>query len=233
MRATDMTSTALVRALHLASTTLPVGAFSYSQGLEWAVESGTIRDRGDAQRWIHDGMRHSLGRFEAPLLIAAHRAWRGGDDARIDELNSRMLATRETAELAAETKQMGFSLRRWCNDTGAFDAEALERVNRLSTPSYPVVFAAIVAAWQMDERTGVSAYLWGWLENQVNAALKAVPLGQTDGQRILLAAGALLEETALAAIELASDPDEWATQCPGLAIASSRHETQYSRLFRS
>ena len=228
-----MTSTVLVRALHLASTTLPVGAFSYSQGLEWAVEAGTIRNRDDARRWIHDGLRHSLGRFEAPLLIAALRTWRAGDTARIVELNVQMLATRETAELAAETKQMGFSLRRWCNDTGAIDAAALDGVNGLSAPAYPIVFAAIAAAWQMDERTAIAAYLWGWLENQVNAALKAVPLGQTDGQRILLAAGALLDETADAAIERASDPDEWATQCPGLAIASSRHETQYSRLFRS
>jgi urease accessory protein len=228
-----MTPVALVRALHLASTTLPVGAFSYSQGLEWAVEAGTIRSRDDAQRWIDDGLRHSLGRFEAPLVIAAVRAWREDDDRRIGDLNERMLATRETAELAAETKQMGYSLRRWCNDTAAIDAPLLERVNRLSMPAYPIVFAAIAAGWRLDERTAITAYVWGWLENQVNAALKAVPLGQTDGQRILLASGNRLDEIAGSAIERADDPEAWATQCPGLAIASSRHETQYSRLFRS
>jgi urease accessory protein len=228
-----MPSPTLVRALHLASTTLPVGAFSYSQGLEWAVEARTIAGRDDAERWIRDALTHSLGRFEAPLVVAALRAWRNADDALIDALNARMLATRETAELLAETKQMGFSLRRWCHDTEAVDAQLRARLDRLAAPAYPVVFAAIAAAWDMDEQTAVAAYLWGWLENQVNAALKAVPLGQSDGQRILLAAGALLDELVTSAIERARVPDEWATQCPGLAIASSRHETQYSRLFRS
>ena len=228
-----MPSPTLVRALHLASTTLPVGAFSYSQGLEWAVEAGTIAGRDGAECWIRDALTHSLGRFEAPLVVAALRAWRNAGDSLIDALNARMLATRETAELLAETKQMGYSLRRWCHDTEAVDAQVCARLDRLAAPAYPVVFAAIAAAWDMDERTAVAAYLWGWLENQVNAALKAVPLGQSDGQRILLCAGALLEEVAASAIERAQSPDEGATQCPGLAIASSRHETQYSSLFRS
>src|SRR5258708_14731605 len=218
-----MNSGSLLRALHLASTTLPVGAFSYSQGLEWAVESGVVANGDDAARWIRDALQVSLRRFEAPLMLAAQRAWLRADDAAVDALNVLMLATRESAELRAETAQMGFSLRRWCIDTAALDPDWNERLNRLEASAYPVVFAAIAAAWAMDERTAVVAYLWGWLENQVNAALKAVPLGQTDGQRILLGAGALLDQVATRAIELASLPpsEAWTTQCPGLAIASS------------
>ncbi|MEO7761336.1 MAG: urease accessory UreF family protein [Casimicrobiaceae bacterium] len=230
-----MKSGSLLHALHLASTTLPVGAFSYSQGLEWAVECGTIGGREDAACWIRDALRWSIGRFEAPLAIAAQRAWQEHDAPAIADLNARMLATRETAELRAETVQMGYSLRRWCIETEALDEQWARRLRALDTPAYPVVFAAIAAAWQMNEHAALSAYLWGWLENQVNAALKSVPLGQTDAQRILLSLAPLLDDVAAGAIELAamSPSTHWTTQCPALAIASSRHETQYSRLFRS
>ncbi|MBP8295857.1 MAG: urease accessory protein UreF [Burkholderiales bacterium] len=226
---------ALTRLLHLASTMLPVGAFSYSQGLEWAVECGTVTGRADAERWIVDCLRWSVGRFEAPLLVAAHRAWAAGDDAQARALDDWMRATRETRELLAETLQMGYSLRRWCDDAGALDTAWLARIGRLDSPTYPVLFAAIAAAWGLDVRTMATVYLWSWLENQVGAALKAVPLGQTDGQRILLAAGPAVDAVADDAIAraVATGPEGWTTQCPGLAIASSCHEAQYSRLFRS
>lgn len=225
----------LTRLLHLASTMLPVGAFSYSQGLEWATESAIITNRADAQRWIFDCLRWSVGRFEAPLLVSAQRAWLAGDDARVGELNLQMNATRETRELLAETLQMGYSLRQWCSDTHALAAPWLERVSRMAAPTYPVLFAAVAAAWGLDARTTVTVYLWTWLENQVVASIKAVPLGQTDGQRILLAAGPVLEavvQQAMARADVAPQVG-WTTQCPGLAIASSCHEAQYSRLFRS
>lgn len=225
---------ALTRLLHLASTMLPVGAFSYSQGLEWAIESGQAGKAADASRWITDALRHAVARFEAPLLVAALRAWKGGDDALASECNVRFLATRESAELLAETKQTGYSLRRWCRDAGALDAAWCARLDALAVPSYPVVYAAVAAAWDLPERDAVAVYLWSWLENQVGAALKGVPLGQTDGQRILLAAGPLVDELAATCVERANEPGlAWPTQCPGLAIASSCHETQYSRLFRS
>lgn len=225
---------ALLKALHLASTTLPVGAFSYSQGLETAVENGVIATRDDAARWIADALRFSLGRCEAPLMVAALRAWRAGDGAAAAGLDEWMRSTRETAELRAETVQMGYSLRRWCVETGAVAPGALPSLAALEQPTYPVVFAAIAAAWALDEPGAVTAYLWSWLENQVNAALKAVPLGQTDGQRILLGAAPLVESVGAEAIARAADgPDGWPTQCPALALASSQHEVQYSRLFRS
>ena len=225
---TDLPQTSpvpLIRLLHLASTMLPVGAFSYSQGLEWAVESGTVTNRADAERWIFDCLRWSMGRFEAPLLVAAQRAWLAGDDARAVELDRHLRATRETRELLAESLQMGYSLRQWCRDTGAIDASWLARTSDIETPTYTVLFAALAAAWGLEARTMVIVYLWSWLENQVGAAIKAVPL----------AAGPVIDSVARLALARAdaASPGEWTTQCPGLAIASSCHEAQYSRLFRS
>ena len=225
---------ALIRLLHLASTMLPVGAFSYSQGLEWAVESGAIRDRADAERWIFDVLRWSVGRFEAPLLVAAYRAWIDSNDAEAVELDALMAATRESRELLAETVQLGYSLRRWCQDAGAVDSGWLARIECIENPSWPVMFAAVAAAWKINARAMVTTYLWAWLENQVSAAIRAVPLGHTDGQKILLAAAPVLDRVGDDAMALSLQPREnWSTQCPGLAIASSCHETQYSRLFRS
>ena len=214
---------------------LPVGAFSYSQGLEWAVETGAVTDRAQAERWILDCLRWSVARYEAPLLVAALRAWGEGDDALAQALNAQWLATRETSELRAETLQMGYSLQRWCDDAGALDEGWLRRLRRVESPAYPVLYAAIASAWDLDARSALTAYLWTWLENQVSAALKAVPLGQTDGQRILLAAGPLLDDLVTESIARAAESPRggWASQCPGLAITSSCHETQYSRLFRS
>src|SRR5258706_3330392 len=213
-----MTRSPLLSALHLASTTLPVGAFSYSQGLEWAVECGTVTDRISAERWMLDSLHWSLRRFEAPLLVAAQRAWLAGDDDAVLDLNDRMIATRESRELRAETLQMGFSLRRWCVDTAALDEAWQPRIARIDEPSYPIGFAAIAAAWQLDPQTMRPAYLLGWLENQVNAALKAIPLGQTDGQRILLAAGPAIETAQrLAGAASALAPGGRSTQCPGPA----------------
>jgi len=200
----------LARLLQLASPTLPVGAYSYSQGLEAAVEAGSVRDAASAQRWIGDVLEFSVARMEAPLL------WRmmHGED-----LNDFFLATRETAELRAETLQMGHSLAVLLKDLNA--AEVAAR-------SYPAVYAFAVRQWEIEPRAALVAYLWSWTENQVMAAIKCVPLGQTAGQRILLSLGERLEGIAdkAATIELSNF-------VPGLAMLSSRHEKQYSRLFRS
>ena len=179
-------------------------------------------------------LRWSVGRFEAPLLLAAHRGWCANDDAQVEDLNRWMLATRETRELRAETQQLGYSLRRWCADSAAVEASMLARLDAIGTPTWPVVFAAVASAWAIDSHDMLSTYLWTWVENQVGAAMKAVPLGHTDGQKILLAAPSVIDPVAMEAVVLANGhPRDWPTQCPGLAIASSRHETQYSRLFRS
>ena len=204
--------TNLARLLQLASPTLPVGAYSYSQGLEAAVEAGIVTDAESAEAWIADALGFSLGRFEAPVL------WRMMQG---EALNDLFLAGRETAELRAETVQMGHSLKRLVEDLG------LGRVP-LEEPAYPAAYAFAVQRLELDPREALLAYLWSWLENQVMAAVKAVPLGQTAAQRILLSLGSRLEDLAKEAQSV-----EPANFTPGLAMLSTRHETQYSRLFRS
>lgn len=222
----------LVRLLQLASPALPVGAYTYSQGLEWAVEAGWIRDEATAGRWIGDLLEHGIGRFEAPLLACLMAAWRGDDGARVGRLNDDFLASRESAELRAETAQMGFSLVRLIKDLRDPELGAVHaRLAALPEVAFPTAWAGIAAAWGIEPLPAVSAYLWSWAENQVMAALKAVPLGQAAGQRLLAGLGRRIAAVAEAALGLPESA--WSNFTPAFAIACARHETQYSRLFRS
>jgi urease accessory protein len=214
----------LVRLLQLASPALPVGAYSYSQGLEAAIEAGVVRDGASAGRWIGGVLDHSLAPMEAPVFLRLCGAWAAGDAAGAARWNGLFLASRETAELRAETAQMGYSL-----------AQLLPRLDAgevpLDEPSFPAAFAFAVAAWRIDPHEALIGYLWSWLENQVLAAVKALPLGQTEGQLLLVSLGGRLDNVARRASRL--DDDRIGGFVPGLALLSSRHETQYSRLFRS
>jgi urease accessory protein len=221
----------LVRLLQLASPALPVGAFSYSQGLEAAADAGIVHDRDSALAWINDLLTYSLGSMDAPVLLRMIDAWRGHDYACAAAWNDVLLASRETAELRAETVQMGFSMARLLKDLPEIDQHALKCLNEFAELSFPAAFACACAAWELAPEDALSAYLWSWAENQVMAALKSVPLGQTDGQRMLVAIGDRLSAVVERAATL-SDEDIGAFT-PRLAILSSRHETQYSRLFRS
>ncbi|MCB1939656.1 MAG: urease accessory protein UreF [Rhodocyclaceae bacterium] len=226
-------SLALIRLLQLTTPALPVGAYTYSQGLEWAAESGRVTTEDEAAQWIGDVLRESLARFEAPLAAALHSAWRAGDDARLAQLNEDFLASRETRELRAETVQMGYSLTRLLTTLDAFAAcpGAVPRLQAIDTPAFPTAWMAAAAAWSIPLDQALPAYLWAWLENQVTAAIKVVPLGQSAGQRLLATLGARIP--ALAARAQTLPEAEWSNFTPGLALASSQHETQYSRLFRS
>ncbi|MBC8119014.1 MAG: urease accessory protein UreF, partial [Burkholderiaceae bacterium] len=168
------TNTSLMRLLQLASPTLPVGAYSYSQGLEAAIDAGVVTNAASAEQWIGDVLEFSMSRMEAPLLFRMI-----SNPADIEALNAFFLANRETAELRAETVQMGYSLNRLLP---SLDVGPLV----FDEPSFPAAFAVAVSAWRIDATQALQAYLWSWLENQVMAAVKAVPLGQTDGQRMLL-----------------------------------------------
>jgi urease accessory protein len=221
---TMSTKHSLARLLQLASPALPVGAYSYSQGLEAAIEAGVVRDAASARAWIGDVLEFSVARMEAPVFLRLCAAWRSGDIAAAARWNAFFLASRETSELRAETAQMGYSLGELLAALGAGEA-------RIEEISFPAAFAHAVVAWDLDPEDALVAYLWAWLENQVIAAVKSVPLGQTEGQSLLLALGERLDEAAARAGALADD--ELANFAPGFALASARHETQYSRLFRS
>ncbi|MSQ20054.1 MAG: urease accessory protein UreF [Betaproteobacteria bacterium] len=226
-----ITTNNLARLLQLVSPTLPVGAYSYSQGLEAALEAGIIRDRATALQWIGNVLELAAGTMEAPVLARLCRAWSSGDMNEICRWNDQFLASRETAELRAETVQMGYSLRRLIVEVAVIDQPSIEALNAIEEVSFPAAFACVATAMGIDPHQTLLGYLWSWCENQVMAVVKALPLGQTDGQRLLLALGERLPAIASAAM---LRPDELLSNfAPGLAILSSRHETQYSRLFRS
>jgi urease accessory protein len=214
----------LSKLLQLASPTLPVGAYSYSGGLEAAIEAGMVHDAASAESWIRDVLELSVARMEGPIVFSFLSEFVKKESSKIQKTNQMLLASRETAELRAETVQMGYSLNRLLKDLGVGEVPVEE-------PSFPAAFAFAAAHWKVEPEAALQAYLWAWLENQVMAAVKAVPLGQTDGQRILLNLGGLIQE--LSKKILAVKDEDLGNFAPGLAMLSAQHETQYSRLFRS
>lgn len=224
----------LISLLHLASPALPIGGFSYSQGLEAAIDSGLVRNADDAQHWIGDNLCHVQAHAEAPLWLLLHRCWLAQDWDGVRDWNGWFHASRETAELRLETEQMGWSLARLIGQMSWGDARLRAQLETLSPVCLPTAFAAACVALDIDEREGLAAYCFNWVENQVAAALKAVPLGQVAGQHILLA----MHDKVLATVDEAvrraqAEPPELSTFSPMLGLLSARHETQYSRLFRS
>jgi urease accessory protein len=221
----------LARLLQLASPTLPIGAYSYSQGLEWAVEAGIVHDAATAGEWIGDLLELSLATGEAAVLARLITAQVAGDSAAFTAWNTWFRASRETRELRAETEQMGASLVSVARDLRWLDADATELVALCVPITLPGAFALAARRVELPADAVIAAYLWSWLDNQVLAAIKTIPLGQVAGQRLL---GELGERIAHAVERAQIVPDEdVASFTPGLALASARHETQYSRLFRS
>jgi urease accessory protein len=218
----------LVRLLQLASPALPVGGFSYSSGLESAIETGLVHDAASAFDWIDDAMTLVVGRFDAPLIAAALQACAADDRPRLAELNRIALAARETAELRLESEQMGYSLVRWIAEVPAGGALPLD-----CTRPVAVTVAWAMAAWrlQLAASDAVTGFLWSFAENQVIVLIKTIPMGQIQAQRVLHRLGPRIDDVATAALALPRE--RWSNAAPALAIASMRHETQYSRLFRS
>lgn len=219
---------ALVRLLQLVSPALPVGAYAYSQGLEHAVQAGWVQDEAGASDWISGLLEHNLGQLDLPLLLRLHRAWQEQDHAQVEYWSRFLCAARETAELRSEDRHTGTALARLLVDLGCVAAR-----DWVTHPevNWPAMFALAAVHWQVPADTAALGYLWAWCENQVAAAIKLVPLGQTAGQRILVHCAVCIPVIAKAA---ARCPDEDIGQlAAALVIGSARHETQYSRLFRS
>lgn len=222
---------ALSRLLQLTSPMLPVGAYSYSQGLEWAIETGDVQDLGSAIAWVGDVLSTYQAEFELPLLYRLYQAWQANYLTAVHEWDAFYLAGRDTSEALAETKQMGYSLCRLLNDLDDMPADLLANINALDKPAFPTVYAALAQHWQIPVADCMQGYVWGWLENQASAAMKTVPLGQVAGQKIVLKLGATLPAIVTSAMALKDD--EISNFNPLLSIAGCLHETQYSRLFRS
>jgi urease accessory protein len=211
------------RLWQLVSPTLPVGAYSYSQALEYVVDAGYARDAASVQRWIAGLLETSLAVVDLAVLVRVHRAFAAGDTASVLRLSRELEAMRETAELRLEDTSMGSALAQLLKSFG------------LDVPDKRLPFASAFALacvhWAIAERDACAGYAWAWCEAQTAAAVKLVPLGHTAGQKILFDLGGRIP----AAVDkaLACGDDELGMSLPGFAIASALHETQYTRLFRS
>ena len=223
-----VTDLGLLRLLQLVSPSLPVGMYSYSQGMEQAVENGWINDAAQAQAWLLGVLRHSLGRMDAPLVVRLYAAWALGDSRAVERWSVELTAMRETAELRAEDRQTGQALARLLDGLGVEQAKAW---GRHPHASFATLFALAAVEWGVPKSQAVTGYLWSWLENQALCAVKLVPLGQLAGQRLLH--GLALEIPGLVDTALALPDDAIGSSSFALSLASSRHERQYSRLFRS
>jgi len=214
--------------LQLCSPTLPVGAYAYSQGLESAVERGWVRDAAGAGDWILGLLDHSLKRLDLPIFARLYRAWRDSDAEAIRRWNARLFASREAAELQREDAHLGAALARLLSDLGLDEAAPWRNAPRVC---FATLFGLAAARWEIPLPEAATGYAWAWTENQVIAATRLIPLGQTASQRLLVAAGPVIARAVAAALRL---PDEdIGAASPGLALAGALHETQYSRLFRS
>ncbi len=226
-----MQPAALLGLLRLASPALPVGGFSYSEALEAAVEAALVHDEASARHWLTDQLHLGLARAELPLVAAAHGAWKEHNEPRIAELNTWMLVSRESRELRAQSEQMGRSMLEWLRQQAADDTRVATLAALTPCPTWPIAFALAAVQTGATAHESALAYGFSWAENQVQAALKSVPLGQSAGQRILARLAQELVPLAQAALTLGDERRQ--AFAPMLAIRSSQHETQYSRLFRS
>jgi len=223
-----ITSEPLLRLLHLFSPSLPIGAFTYSQGIEWAVEVGWIRTVADLDAWLNDQLQNALVRVDLPILIRLCAAARENDAVAMNRWIDWLLAARETAELRTEESNRGRALAELLV---AWELPGANERKAVLARSQAAGLAFAAAAWGVHPRKAALGYAWGWLENLVLAAVKIVPLGQTQGQQLL--ARLIAEIPPLVDQALKLGDREIGASSPALAIASSAHETQYTRLYRS
>jgi urease accessory protein len=221
-------SHSLLRLCQLVSPALPIGGYNFSQGLEYAAQVGWVRDEATALSWIEGLARHAVGTLDVPVLLRLHEAWTAGDAATVTWWSRFLIAARETSELRAEDRHLGRSLAKVLADLQI--DEAREWTQR-SDAAFATLFALASVRWQIDASDAANGFLWTWAENQVLAAVKIVPLGQSAGQRML---DALIRQIPTIANEAAALQDSAiGNSAPLHLLASAAHETQYTRLFRS
>ena len=223
-----LSAPALLRLMQLVSPALPVGGYNFSQGLEYANESGWVRDEASALSWITGLARSSIGTLDVPVLQRLHAAWSSDDIEAVNRWSRFLIASRETSELRAEDRHLGRSLAKVLADLGI--ASAREWITRPDA-TFATLFSLACRQWHVDLVSCCCGYVWAWAENQVLAAVKAVPLGQSAGQRML--DSLIAEIPAIVADAATIDDTQIGSAAPMHLIASAAHETQYTRLFRS
>jgi urease accessory protein len=219
---------ALVRLLQIVSPALPIGAFAYSQGLEQTVAEGWVTDEGEATAWLLGLLESSFGTLDLPVLARLLIAWRAGDAVAVARWSAWLAACRPTRELRAEDRQLGAALARVLETLEIDEARAWASHLHVT---HATMFALGAARFEVPLASALAGYAFSWAESITSAAVRLVPLGQNAGQRMLAAAGRAIPAAVQRALVLPDD--ELGSAAPGQAIASARHETLYSRLFRS
>jgi urease accessory protein len=218
---------ALLHLCHLVSPALPIGAYAYSQGLEYAVEAGWLHDESSTLDWLEGLSRHSVGTLDLPILLRLYRAWASNDSPAVRDWTGVLIAARETLELREEERHLGRALARVLATLDVDDASGWTA----GAPAFSTMFSLAAVRWNIPEEDTLNGYLWAWCENQVLAAVKLVPLGQSSGQRLLhrlIASIPVITEHALALQDRSIGVGALSQ-----VLASALHETQYTRLFRS
>ena len=228
--ATETAPLGLLQLIWLASPALPIGGFSYSEGLEAAIEQGLVHNEVSATDWVLDQLHLTQSRGDLAVLAQAIPAWQRGDGARLQALNDWVKCSRETAEMRLQTEQMGRSLLDWLRNLQHASKAQLKLCAELGA-TYPLAMALALSLAQTPSEQALQACAFGWAENMTQAAIKAVPLGQSAGQRMLARLAREIPAAVHTALHLSDD--ERQAFSPMLAILSARHETQYSRIFRS
>lgn len=211
----------------MVSPALPVGAYAYSQGLEFAIDEQWLKGDAAVADWIANIMQLSVGYLDAPVMARCYDAWQQQDHCTLHHWNEWILACRETKELLLEDQQLGQAMQRLLQSLDVPSADE----SFSTAPSYASQFALACCYWQIPKADAVQGFIYSWLENQIAAATKIVPLGQTRAQQMLLQLIADIPQVAHTALTVGDN--EMGLSLPGLAMASALHERQYSRLFRS
>lgn len=222
------TSLPMLRLCQLVSPALPIGAYNFSQGLEYAVHMQWARDELTTCDWIHGMAEHSVATLDVPLLLRMQRAWQLSHAQSVNYWSRYLIASRETNELRAEERHLGRSLAKVLV---ALQVDAAAPWIKHDDACYACLFALAAHHWQIAAEQTAAAYMWAWCENQVLAAVKLLPLGQTAGQRVL---NELLQRIpAWMNQAMAVEDADIGIATPLHGMASAWHETQYTRLFRS
>lgn len=216
-----------LKLMYLVSPALPIGAYAYSQGLEYAVDSGWLKTQTEVGDWIEGLLKHSVGELDLPVLVRIYRAWQENDLPAVIYWNNYLRANRETSEMLLEDEQLGQALRRLLVSLDVPRSESFAE----EPVCFVTLFALAGVEWQIELNKLLEGFCWSWLENQVAAATKLVPLGQTQAQKLLMQIMPVIPPVCESAALIGDD--EIGVGLPALAIASAMHERQYSRLFRS
>lgn len=219
----------LLYLLQLTSPTLPVGAYSYSEGIETLVAQQIIINKKSLENWLIQSLKYGSIRVESAIMLRAYDDFLEDDLVSLVQWNNWLSATRETQELRNQSWQMGQSLLKLFNELEPEIKPLLDKLYPFC--NYAIVFGVAGAIWKIPRQELLLGYLHSWSSNLVNAGLRLIPLGQTDGQKILVKLQDTLMQASETILELKDDDLRgWGW---GLSLASMQHETLYTRLFRS